>query len=278
VTVQVGRGEHFRSASWLERSIERWRGGRPRRAPAALRRLHEIVLDLMPGDHLVSTLPGGERVRVSARHRHLSWNPEEYAAFRDAVRPGAVVFDIGANIGAYTILFAQWTGPAGRVFAFEPSPRSIEGLGEHLALNGIVDRVEIVAAAVSSQVGSALFDCAGASGANALVADAAAGPDIITVPTTSVDAFCASRGLHPAVIKIDVEGAELDVLRGARQTLAHPGVEAFVEFHPSIWAKRGIPREAIGAELAAQRLRPEPLHPSFDIWNTEGISVRLHRV
>ena len=80
------------------------------------------------------------------------------------------------------------------------------------------------------------------------------------------------------MIKIDVEGAELDVLRGARQTLAQPGLDVFVEFHPSIWAARGITRDAIAAELAIQGLRPEPLDPSIDIWNTEGISVRLRRI
>jgi len=278
MTLQVGRGEHYRDASWLERGIARVRGARTGPAPAALRRLHELLLDLLPGDHLVSTLPGGERVRVSAKYRHLSWNPEEYAAFRAAVRPGATVLDVGANIGAYTLLFAMWAGPSGRVMAFEPSPRSVEGLREHLRLNGVADRVEIVEAAVSNAEGTASFDCSGASGANALVGAGRAGADAITVETTTLDACCESRGVRPSVIKIDVEGAELEVLRGGRRTLAQPGLDVFVEFHPSIWRARGISRDAIAAELAAQRLRPEPLDPSLDIWNTEGISVRLGRI
>lgn len=278
MTMQVGRGEHFRAASWLERGIERIRGARTRPAPAALRRLHELVLDLLPGDHLVSTLPGGERVRVSARHRHLSWNPEEYTAFKSSVRPGAIVLDVGANIGAYTVLFAQWTGASGRVIAFEPSPDSVLGLREHVRLNGVADRVEIVEAAVSSRDGSAAFDYAGASGANAIVADGTAIAGAITVRTTTLDAFCDARRLRPSMIKIDVEGEELDVLRGARQTLAQPGLDVFVEFHPSIWAARGITRDAIASELAIQGLRPEPIDPSIDIWNTEGISVRLRRI
>jgi hypothetical protein len=61
MTIRVGRGQHFRAASWLERSVERLRGRRPRQAPPMLRRLHEMLLDLWPGEHLVSTLPGGER-------------------------------------------------------------------------------------------------------------------------------------------------------------------------------------------------------------------------
>ena len=274
---QVGRGEHFRASSWIERGIRRLRGRRAGPAPAALRRLYDLALTLIPGDHLVSTLPGGERVRVSPRNRYLSWNPEEYAAFRAAVRPGAIVFDVGANIGAYTVLFAQWTGAAGRVFAFEPSPRSIAGLREQLRLNDVSDRVEIVEAAVSSAPGSAAFDCGGASGANALVPDAGPSADVIRVETTSLDAFCSARGVSPSILKIDVEGAELDVLRGGRETLARPGLDVFVEFHPTIWQARGITRQDIESELALQGLTPEPLGPSIDIWNSEGISVRLRR-
>jgi FkbM family methyltransferase len=273
MTVRTGRGDHFRAASWLERSVARLRGGRRRAAPRVLRRLHEILLDHLPGDHLVSTLPGGERVRVSARYRQLSWNPEEYRAFREAVRPGATVLDVGANLGAYTLLFAAWAGPAGRVFAFEPAPESRAGLRKQLRLNQFVEQVEIVEAAVAGSVGMAAFTCDAASGANAL--DVGSAPDAIMVATTSLDAFCGTRGLNPDVIKIDVEGAELDVLKGGRATLATPGVQTFVEFHPTAWAARGIAAADIRAELASQQLVPEPLDPAIDMWNTEGISVRL---
>jgi FkbM family methyltransferase len=278
VVTHVGRGEHFRAASWIERGVERWRGGRTRRAPPALRRLHEIVLDLLPGDHLVSTLPGGERVRLCARYRQLGWNPEEYTAFREAVTPGATVFDVGANLGAYTLLFAQWTGASGKVVAFEPAPASIAGLRRLVALNDLCDRVEIVEAAVSRAVGTARFASAGSSGANALVDAAHSGGGVITVPTTSLDVFCDTHQLQPDVIKIDVEGEELEVLRGARRTLSLPSVQAFLELHPAAWPSRGITAASIRAELASLRLTAEPLHPSIDVWNTEGISVRLRRM
>ena len=75
------------------------------------------------GRGLSCTLPGGERIRALPEHRYLSWNPQEYAAFKRAVSPGMVALDIGANVGAYSMLLGQWVGPAGRVFAFEPAPR-----------------------------------------------------------------------------------------------------------------------------------------------------------
>jgi FkbM family methyltransferase len=273
----VGRGEQFRGTGWFERATSRLRGKR-RPAPTLLKRAHEFVLDHLPGDHLVSTLPGGERIRAAARYRQLSWNPEEYRAFRSAVRPGDVVLDAGANVGSYTLLFAIWAGAAGRVFAFEPAPDAREGLRQHLELNGLAGRVEIVPVALSSTVGSVPFHIDGASGANAIAAASdRSAARAIEVETTTIDAFCEEHRLCPDVVKIDVEGAELDVIRGARRALTRAGVHAFVEFHPRVWPSRDVTQDAIRAELAAQRLIPEPLDPSLDIWNTEGISVRLRQ-
>jgi FkbM family methyltransferase len=273
----VGRGETFRTASWLERATARLRGDRRRTAPRFFRRAHEFVLDRLPGDHLVSTLPGGERVRAAARYRQFSWNPEEYRAFREAVRPGAVVLDVGANVGSYTLLFAMWAGPAGRVIALEPAPDAREGLRVHVALNRVADRVEIIAAAAAEHAGSARFGVDGASGGNALINAGSPTGRTIEVETTSLDEFCRMRGLRPDVMKIDAEGAELDVLKGARSVLAHPGMRAFIEFHPTIWEMHGVSADAIRAELAEQQLVPEPLDPALDIWETEGIAVRLRR-
>ena len=79
----------------------------------------------------------------------MTWNRDEYNAFRGAVRTGDVVLEAGANVGAYTMLFAQWAGASGRVFAFEPDPIAYAGLQKHIVLNGMIDRVTPVAAAVA---------------------------------------------------------------------------------------------------------------------------------
>ena len=96
------------------------RGTAPR-VQAALRMLSA------GGGGLRSVLPGGEVVLVSPAFRHVTWNRDEYKAFRAAVRPGDVVLEAGSNVGAYTMLFARWAGADGRVFAFEPDPMAYAG-------------------------------------------------------------------------------------------------------------------------------------------------------
>lgn len=275
--MSVGRADRYRSRSWIERSVSRLRRGSAASAPPALRRAFEAVLDHLPGDHLVSVLPEGERVRLSARYRHVSWNPDEYNAFRGVVRRGVTVLDVGANVGAYTLMFAHWVGETGRVFAFEPSPDACDGLRAHVTLNGFDDRVTIVRAAVAATLGHAAFALHPSGGASSLALSSVRGGTRVEVATETVDHVCRVHDLLPAVIKIDVEGAELDVLRGARNTLALPGLHVFVEFHPAAWGAAGVTRQAIERELDAQGLRVEPLNPAFDPWTTEGVCVRLRR-
>ena len=98
----------------------------------------------------------------------------------------------------------------------------------------------------------------------------------MSVPTVTIDSFCAREGLRPSFIKIDVEGAELAVLRGARETIRRGGdvLALFVELHPSIWALAEATRADFESELERQRLKVEPL-TSDDPWSVEGMVVRL---
>jgi FkbM family methyltransferase len=228
------------------------------------------------GRGLHSTLPQGEQVRIAPACRQMSWNLEEYEALRLSTRPGDVVFDVGANVGAYTVLFAQWVGPAGHVFAFEPVPSIARSLRAQLALNRMGDRVTVIEAAVINHAGTLALSAPGHAGINrrALPQDDAA--QRLVVPAVSLDLFCAERGVVPGLIKIDVEGAELDVLRGARDTLAAmPGRRVFIEWHPSLWPAYGVTVEEIQQELLRHRLHAEPLRGTDDVWSVEGICARL---
>ena len=233
------------------------------------------LLAAMPGDHLVCRLPGGESFRVDPEFRHLAWNPEEYAALKESVAPGSTVLDVGANVGAYTLLFATWIGTSGRVVAFEPAAASRAGLHRHLALNGLAQRVEVRPEAVSDVTGTLMFRDAGTQGDNRIVPRATDGAT--PTPSLTIDDICERSRLAPDVIKIDVEGAELAALRGARRTIAARGrsMALFVELHPSIWPLLGITRHDVEAELRHQQLSVEALPGITDPWSVEGVCVRL---
>jgi FkbM family methyltransferase len=232
------------------------------------------------GKGIESRLPGGEIVRILPEYRYVTWNPAEYAAFRAATRAGNTVLDIGANVGCYSVLFAQWVGHQGRVYAFEPDPSVTAGLARHIALNGVSGVCAPVASAVAERAssGSLFLDSEHGDGRLAVAGDDALAGRIVSC--TSVDDFCSERVLSPDVIKIDVEGAELSVLRGARATIARgkDTLSLFMEIHPGVWPKMACSREQLEEELTLQGLRAESLVPREDPWSVEGECLRLRYV
>jgi FkbM family methyltransferase len=153
----------------------------------------------------------------------------------EKVRSQSVFFDIGANIGFYTILASRLTGPGGTVCAFEPVMRNLEFLYRHIKA-ARCENVTVVSAACSDQLGIARFDF----GENAAVGHlSASGKEDAApmfrngafVPTITVDTFVKASGLRPDSMKIDVEGAEYEVLRGARCTIAELRPIIFLSIH-----------------------------------------------
>ena len=228
------------------------------------------------GRGLPAVLPGGESVRVLPEYSFLSWNPDEYRAFRDAARPGMTALDVGANVGAYALLLGQWVGSTGAVFAFEPSPAAHDGLQRHVRLNALDAIVTPVRAAVGAERATARLVVAETPGESRFATATDHDATTVAVPVTTIDEFCAHERLTPDFIKIDVEGAELDVLRGARETIRRTRgrLALFVEMHPSIWRRSGLTIADVRAELDAQQLDPVSL-TGADPFAIEGICVRL---
>ncbi len=128
-----------------------------------------------------------------------------FRAMKKRVREGAVVLDLGANVGMYALLLARWVGAAGKVFAFEPAIQTADRLRHHVNLNQLADRVEVIQSAVGNTVGEILFHyTAKCPGHASVAASAVPGGDSQLVPVTTVDAFCQSRGIVPTFLKIDV--------------------------------------------------------------------------
>lgn len=277
----IAQSDRYGSPSWFERMgirVGRWVGdGWLRRA---LRSAFRRTLTWLTRGGPRSVLPNGEQVRLAPAYRFVTWNPVEYDAFRPCLAAGDTALDVGANVGAYAVLFGLWVGERGRVVALEPAPDAFAGLRAHVVLNGLERVVEPVRAAASDRAGEAEFVSEGVQGTNHLAPAGTDGAARIRVPTTTIDMLCAERGLGPRLIKIDVEGAELAVLRGARRTIAAmpPDGGLFVEMHPTTWATMGISAEDIRAELATQGLRAVPLRATDDPWAVDGECMRLERI
>jgi FkbM family methyltransferase len=173
------------------------------------------------------------------------------------------------------MLLGQWVGTSGSVFAFEPAPEAFDGLARHVELNQLGDVVHPVRAAIGSESGTAALLASGNQGSSRLAIEG--GTATIEVEVITIDEFCDRHRLTPAFITIDVEGTELDVLRGARRTIRRCRGELalFVELHPTLWPSRGLSRDALADELARQSLALESIVQAQDPWSLEGLCVRL---
>lgn len=126
-------------------------------------------------------------------------------------RPGDVVLECGAHHGLMTILIAHWVGPDGRVTAFEASPASAGILRENIELNRLQDRVTVEARAVGARAGS--LKVSEESNSVPLIGRYEPGVMVAVVP---LDDYA---DLEPDLIKLDIEGFEIEALRGATEIL-----------------------------------------------------------
>jgi len=153
--------------------------------------------------------------------------------FRRQVSPGMVVFDVGANAGFYTTLFADLVGPAGRVHAFEPDPLSFGILRRRTAR-----RAHVMAhqTAVGDHTGSITLFCNRSNRADnrvhASLGDETA--EAVDVPLTTLDAYCEAAKIDRIdAVKMDIQGAEVAALRGFRRTLERTRPHwLLIEFSP----------------------------------------------
>ena len=150
----------------------------------------------------------------------------EVALFRRLVRPGDVVVEVGANIGAHTVPLAQLAGPKGAVFAFEPQRLIFQLLCANIAINSLAN-VWAMQSALGIGEGTARVPdldptCLQSFGSLSLPQQA----EGEEMPLVAIDEFPIPRC---RLLKIDVEGMELDVIRGAQQLIARARPLLYVE-------------------------------------------------
>jgi FkbM family methyltransferase len=177
----------------------------------------------------VLTRGAGKDLRIDATGTAAGYavgmsNPDEQQWLVDTLERGAAFYDVGANIGFFALIAARLVGEHGVVVAFEPLPENVEQLRRNVALNALP--IEVVPAAVTCMDGSVRFGSA--DGARNL-ARIDRGP--LRVPAIKLDGWVQDHGPPPDVVKIDVEGAEIDVLCGAAETLRAYRPEMLIEVH-----------------------------------------------
>jgi len=140
------------------------------------------------------------------------------------LKPGDTFLDIGANVGFYSLVAAKVVGSRGKVYAFEPAPKTRALLENNLRLNRAKNVTAIpVALSEGAGEGELFLDAKNNSGAASLRRSPNGG-NAISVTLDTYDHFAAANALpKPALIKIDVEGAEVRVLKGMVDLLSRPG-------------------------------------------------------
>jgi FkbM family methyltransferase len=212
------------------------------------------------GQSLIATLVGGVQIVVPAipegvalyiKGRYVEEGTVQL--FHRFWKPGQVFFDVGANMGLFTFLGAKACGSTGQVYAFEPQVNLVRYLERSVALNECGHTVTIVGAAVSSDhsTHATLYYAANREGTgipSLLAHDWLDQTSGMRVPTVSIDGYRRDQGVDRIdAMKIDVEGAEMLVLRGMRETLqATPPDLLVLEVLPERLSFQGI---ALGAHL-----------------------------
>lgn len=139
------------------------------------------------------------------------------------IKPGSVVFDIGANIGFFSLLASRLVGTHGAVYAFEPHPRNAAILRRHVTLNH-ASNVTVIEAAVSDRSGQVRLMGDGST--------ARVDSQGVSVAALALDDLHDDGNIRtPVVIKMDVEGAELAALKGMRELLQATLPDLLIEFH-----------------------------------------------
>lgn len=161
---------------------------------------------------------------------------EEQDFLAQNLAPGEVFYDVGANKGFFAVLGARLVGREGHVYAFEPFPSSAEAVESNAKLNE-QSQVTVIQAAVADRPGRDRLLLEGESSlhfrlSSSLSAQDNSTSDSISVEVISLDEFVAREGIRPpSLVKIDVEGAEVDVLKGMRQTIETHRPTVLCEVH-----------------------------------------------
>lgn len=182
-------------------------------------------------------------------------------AGRGVPAEGAVVFDGGAYCGELSICLARTVGPRGRVFAFEPDPTSADLLEGNVKAAGL-DNVTLVRRGLWSHSAQLSFAAQGAPGSRVGPADGA-----IQVPVISLSEAAEQAGAVPAFVKLDIEGAEVEVIEGSLDFIARHSIRfAIASYHLRDGRPTSERLEVLFRKIGYQVETGYPEHPTTWAW------------
>jgi FkbM family methyltransferase len=245
------------SPFWRFRLWARMVGGDPYRqgAPSSAKRRtiepHGFEMELFEGDWME---------RYALRSGHF-YQDEIVALMKQMVQPGQIVVDVGANIGFVSLAASRQVGPAGHVYAFEPNGELVARLKKSIRRNRI-SNLSVFMTALGEEPGTVRLISGGHHGTNRIsVGEEASGQ--AEVRLQRADDLLRGRlpADVPAFVKIDVEGAELGVLKGMPELLRRPRTRFFVELGDAHSQRFGNTAAAV-----------------FDLFHAEGYAAFLARL
>lgn len=170
---------------------------------------------------------------------HRVWEPQIREVIASSMFEGAVVVDVGANIGLHSLYAAGFIGESGNVICIEPNKHCYEILNKNIVMNGFSDRAEIYNMGIADYNGkSTMYIYNGMSGSSGMKKDREYKGKYVKqkVKVMTLDSLLGGRRCD--LLKIDVEELEWDVLRGAKDTLSNDNLTVILEWHPDKMRKK----------------------------------------
>ncbi len=240
----VRHNKYVEDAGWL------WNGLRP---------LYDQITAFTGRHGLERIINGTDRIKIASSLRAISetYEPEVWRSLMNELKPGDVVADVGAYVGLYTIALAKRVGEIGYVVSFEPDSFNGALLKKHLKLNHVESKVKLIEAAAGDQHGEVYFTSRlDTSHVSTQSKEEAAHDDLKLVPCVTLDQVFA--GQHLDLLKIDVEGYEEKVLRGASDLLGDEKRSPraiYIEVHPYAWSQTESSSETLLGFLTKKNYR-----------------------
>lgn len=217
--------------NFIPGSLIRWAGRAQFRYPMFRPLIHRVG-QWAVGRGVIRRGPGkGLRFDATASNPGYlagTTEPAEQNLLAQLLKPGMVVYDLGANVGFYAVLAARFVTDSGRVYAFEPTPQLCERIRKNAALNAM-DHIEVIEAAVFNRDGHLNFNVIGELSTRNRIEPGDSGKEM-PVASITIDSFAATHRA-PNLLLIDIEGAEIEAIQGAMKTIRQCRPTMMVEVH-----------------------------------------------